>query len=71
MVKFEEIVMSVWWLAMWLVLMPAVAHAQMQMGGSVETLKQNVPRHGASGTSLEPNSSAPAMLIRMHGTGEL
>ena len=37
------------------------------MGGPVETLKENVLRHTASGTSLEPASSAPPMLMRMSG----
>lgn len=48
---------------------PALAGAQMgmNMGGPAETLKQNVLRHDASGTSLEPASSAPPMLMRMSG----
>jgi hypothetical protein len=39
----------------------------MNMGGPVETLKENVLRHAGSGTSLEPESSAPPMLMRMRG----
>lgn len=48
---------------------PALAWTQtaMSMGGPVDTLKQNVLRHAASGTSLEPESSAPPMLMRMSG----
>ena len=46
---------------------PAVIHAQMNMGGPVETLKENVLRHTSSGTSLEPDSSAPPMVMRMSG----
>ncbi len=44
-----------------------VASAQMQMGGSADTLRDNVLRHMGSGTSLEPNSSAPPMLMHMSG----
>jgi hypothetical protein len=43
------------------------AHAQMNMGGPVETMRGNVLRHATSGTDLEPASSTPAMLMRMHG----
>jgi hypothetical protein len=50
-----------------LIFAPAVANGQMQMGGPAGTLKENVLRHGSSGTSLEPNSSAPPMLMRMSG----
>jgi hypothetical protein len=39
----------------------------MQMGGPVSTLRDNVLRHSSSGTSLEPDSSAPPMLTRMSG----
>jgi hypothetical protein len=39
----------------------------MNMGGSVETLKENVLRHAASGTSLGPASGEPHMLMHMHG----
>jgi hypothetical protein len=46
---------------------PALARAQMNMGGPAATLKQNVLRHAASGTSLEPASGAPPMLMRMQG----
>src|SRR5580692_3135892 len=44
---------------------PVRAQMSMNMGGPVQTLKQNVLRHAASGTSLEPASSAPPMLMRM------
>ena len=46
---------------------PACAQMTMNMGGSVASLKENVLRHTASGTSLEPASSAPPMLMRMSG----
>jgi hypothetical protein len=39
----------------------------MDMGGPAETLTANVLRHATSGTSLEPDSTAPPMLMRMHG----
>ncbi|MFC5864834.1 hypothetical protein ACFPT7_21180 [Acidicapsa dinghuensis] len=39
----------------------------MQMGGPATTLKDNVLRHTASGTSLEPDAVAPPMLMTMHG----
>jgi hypothetical protein len=45
----------------------AGAQMSMNMGGSVESLKENVLRHTASGTSLEPASNAPPMLMRMSG----
>jgi hypothetical protein len=46
---------------------PARAQMSMNMGGPAATLKQNVLRHDGSGTSLEPGSSAPPMLMRMSG----
>lgn len=39
----------------------------MQMGGPVETLKENVLRHMGSGTSVEPASGAPPVLMQMQG----
>ncbi|HZP07304.1 MAG TPA: hypothetical protein VFB43_20560 [Terracidiphilus sp.] len=54
------------WVAIF-VCAPFCVQAQMNMGGPAETLKQNVLRHDASGTSLEPESSAPPMLMRMSG----
>ena len=59
--------MKNWWLGAVLVCAPLYVSAQMQMGGPVATLKDNVLRHSASGTSLEPDSSAPPMLMRMSG----
>lgn len=38
----------------------------MYMSGSAETLKANILRHTTSGTSLEPDSTEPAMLMEMH-----
>jgi hypothetical protein len=46
---------------------PVCLIAQMQMGGPAQTLKENVLRHSTSGTSLDPESSAPPMLMRMSG----
>jgi hypothetical protein len=45
----------------------AECQMQMNMGGSVQTLEQNVLRHMESGTSLEPASGAPPMMMRMRG----
>jgi hypothetical protein len=47
---------------------PPALRAQMPMGGPTSTLSENVLRHMASGTSLEPDSSAPPMLMRMSGS---
>ena len=56
------------WMAVLLLVANALsAHAQMNMGGPVETMRGNVLRHATSGTDLEPASSTPAMLMRMHG----
>ena len=46
---------------------PMLLIGQMQMGGPAHSLKENVLRHSSSGTSLEPDSSAPPMLMRMSG----
>src|SRR5579862_1967552 len=57
-------------LMMCALLMPgphAGAQMQMNMGGPDETLRDNVLRHSGSGTSLEPASGAPPMLMRMRG----
>jgi hypothetical protein len=61
--------MNRWWWGMWMACAPVLLNAQMgmNMGGPVKTLKDNVLRHAASGTSLEPESSAPPMLMRMNG----
>lgn len=55
-----------WWCAL-LVCAPLNLKGQMQMGGPVSTLKENVMRHSSSGTSLEPDSSVPPMLMHMSG----
>jgi hypothetical protein len=44
---------------------------QMPMGGPAATFQQNILRHMSSGTSLEPDSSAPPMLMRMGGNWPL
>ncbi len=38
---------------------------QMQMGGPTTTLADNVLRHVASGTDVEPDSTSPPMLMQM------
>ena len=38
----------------------------MSMGGAANTLVDNVLRHTTSGTSLEPDSISPPMLMQMH-----
>jgi hypothetical protein len=65
----REVEMKRWWLPVGLVCAPGLLSAQMSMnmGGPVKTLKDNVLRHTSSGTSLEPESSAPPMLMRMNG----
>ncbi|MFZ1941355.1 MAG: hypothetical protein WBA18_13205 [Terracidiphilus sp.] len=55
------------WCAVLLVCAATAAKAQMLMGGPTDTLRDNVLRHMGSGTSLEPDSSAPPMLMRMNG----
>jgi hypothetical protein len=55
---------------MFVLLSSALAVAQpmqmpMQMGGSAATLADNVLRHAGSGTSLEPGSVEPPMLMHM------
>jgi len=55
------------WFCLFLLSVPVCLRGQMAMGGPARTLKDNVLRHSASGTSLEPDSSAPPMLMRMSG----
>ena len=45
---------------------PSMSMENMNMGGPAQTLAQNVLRHTTSGTSLEPDSTAPPMLMQMH-----
>ncbi|HVN92422.1 MAG TPA: hypothetical protein VMT38_01935 [Terracidiphilus sp.] len=59
--------MKYWWAGALLACVPLHLSAQMQMGGAAVSLKANVLRHSASGTSLEPDSSSPPMLMRMSG----
>jgi hypothetical protein len=47
--------------------MPMDRNMPMNMGGPAKTLQENVLRHTTSGTSLEPKSTDPPMLMRMHG----
>jgi hypothetical protein len=37
----------------------------MQMGGPTSSLRDNILRHSASGTDVEPDSTTPAMLMHM------
>ena len=48
-------------------LLPLCAHAQMtmNMGGPAASMTGNILRHTGSGTSLEPGSSVPPMLMKM------
>jgi hypothetical protein len=43
------------------------AQMSMSMGGPASSLTENVLRHTGSGTSLEPASSVPPMLMKMRG----
>lgn len=56
-----------WWCGVVLACAATAASAQMQMGGPAATLRDNVLRHSSSGTSLEPDSTSPPMLMRMSG----
>jgi hypothetical protein len=56
-----------WWMVLCVPCIPAGAQGQMQMNGPAASFRDNVLRHAASGTSLEPDSSAPPMLMRMRG----
>lgn len=44
----------------------ALAQMPMQMDGPAGSLTDNVLRHSSSGTSLEPDSTNPPMLMEMH-----
>lgn len=39
----------------------------MNMGGPSASLTENILRHDTSGTDVEPDSTAPPMLMQMHG----
>jgi hypothetical protein len=39
---------------------------QMNMGGPAHSLSENLLRHMASGTDVEPDSTSPPMLMQMH-----
>jgi len=56
-----------WWCGVVLACAATAASAQMQMKGPAGTFRENVLRHMSSGTSLEPDSSRPPMLMRMSG----
>ena len=38
----------------------------MNMGGPTQTLRENILRHSTSGTDVEPDSTSPPMLMKMH-----
>ena len=59
--------MKQWCLTALMMIAPVYLRGQMQMSGPIATLKENVLRHSTSGTSLESESSAPPMLMRMSG----
>ena len=44
---------------------PSMNMGAMNMGGPAQTLTENVLRHTTSGTSLEPDSTSPPMLMQM------
>jgi hypothetical protein len=46
--------------------MPMAQDKSMNMGGPTASLTENVLRHSASGTDIEPDSTAPPMLMHMH-----
>src|SRR5580658_2175140 len=46
-----------------------IAMAQMNMGGPAASFDENILRHTGSGTSLEPASGAPPMLMQMRPSG--
>lgn len=55
------------WCVVCLLCVGTAVQGQMNMGGPAGTFKENVLRHSSSGTSLESESSAPPMLMRMSG----
>jgi hypothetical protein len=58
------------WVAfVFMVILAPVARAQMNMGGSAASATENILRHTASGTDLEPASAAPPMLMQMRPSG--
>jgi hypothetical protein len=58
-------------LLVFMLLMSTCVYAQMSMnmGGPAESLIENIQRHTGSGTSLEPASGAPPMLMQMGPSG--
>jgi hypothetical protein len=49
--------------------MPAQAAMPMNMGGPAASFEENILRHTGSGTSLEPASGAPPMVMQMKPDG--
>jgi hypothetical protein len=49
--------------------MPAPGAMPMNMGGPAASFDQNILRHTGSGTSLEPASGAPPMIMQMKPSG--
>ena len=48
---------------------PPETKIPMNMGGAAPSFAQNILRHTGSGTSLEPASGAPPMLMQMRPNG--
>jgi hypothetical protein len=58
-----------WMIAVCMGMAASATQAQMNMGGPAASLVENVWRHSGSGTSLEPASRAPPMLMSMRPSG--
>jgi hypothetical protein len=58
-----------WCLVVLMAIATPFLRAQMNMGGPVGSVDENILRHTGSGTSLEPASVAPAMLMQMRANG--
>jgi hypothetical protein len=58
-----------WSFVVFLAIATPFARAQMNMGGPAASFDENILRHTGSGTSLEPASSAPPMLMQMRPSG--
>src|ERR1700678_4634243 len=68
LIFLEEAVLR-WGLIVFMVIAVPCVSAQMNMGGPAESFTQDILRHTGSGTSLEPASGAPPMLMSMRPGG--
>jgi hypothetical protein len=68
LIFLEEAVLR-WGLVAFMVIAAPCVLAQMNMGGPAESFTQDILRHTGSGTSLEPASGAPPMLMSMRPSG--